>query len=170
MQELFSNLGIDWKILIAQIINFAILLFILRAFAYKPIMKMLQTRRDEIEKAAKHASEMDARIKNIEETKEAALAEARKESTELIRKAEVSAVAAAEKVLADAKTEAERATAAEHKKLAQEHEKLREDLRKEMGEVVASAIERSVGDVMDKSAKEKLLSQALERTSVKTHA
>src|SRR3989338_792281 len=109
MQELFSNLGIDWKILLAQIINFAILLFILQKFAYKPIVKMLNSRREEIEKADKHASEIDARIKNIEETKEAALAEARKESTKMIKKAETNAVEAAEKIMADAKAEATRA-------------------------------------------------------------
>lgn len=163
MGELFSNLGIDWKILIAQAVNFAVLLFILRAFAYKPVLKMLNTRREEIEKAQKYAGEIEARIKNIEETKETALAEARKESTILIKKAEENAVKAAEKIVADANAQAKAAGAAEHKKLEQEREKLREDLRKEIGETVVLAIEKSVGDVLDKGAKEKLLSQALDK-------
>jgi len=164
MSELLFNLGIEWKILAMQIVNFAILLFILQRFAYKPIVKMLDTRREEIEKAKKHASEIDARIRTIEEAKESALAEARKESTALIHKAEANATQAAEKIVSDAKAQALSAAAVEHKKLEQEREKLREDLRKEIGETVAVAIERSVGDILDKGAKDKLLTQALEKT------
>jgi len=162
--ELFGNLGINAKVLATQIINFAVLLLILQKFAYKPVVGMLEKRREEVERANKHASEIEARIKNIEDTKEAALAEARKESSELIKKAEVSATQAAEKIVADAKEQTLHAAAAEHRRLEQERDKLREDLRKEIGETVASAIERSVGDVLDKGAKEKLLSQALEKT------
>src|SRR3989344_4307849 len=102
--ELFVNLGINAKVLATQIINFAVLLLILQKFAYKPVVGMLEKRREEVERANKHASELE------------------------------------------------------------ERDKLREDLRKEIGETVASAIERSVGDVLDKGAKEKLLSQALEKT------
>src|SRR3989344_6010435 len=105
MSDLFANLGINAKVLAAQIINFAVLLLILQKFAYKPIVGMLEKRREEVEKTNKHASEIEARIKNIEDTKEAALAEARKESTELIKKAEASAVQAAEKIVTDAKSQ-----------------------------------------------------------------
>ena len=163
MGELFSNLGRNSKVLAAQIINFAVLLLILQKFAYKPIIRMLEKRREEIAKADKHASEIEARIKNIEETKDAALAEARKESTELIKKAETQATQAADKIVADAKTQALHMASVEQKKLQEQHEKLRQELRKEIGATVASAIEQSVGDILDKSAKEKLLTQALEK-------
>ena len=50
MSELFSKLGIDWKLLIAQIINFLVLLFVLYKFAYRPILSMLEKRTKKIEK------------------------------------------------------------------------------------------------------------------------
>ena len=157
-------MGIDWKLLIAQAINFAILLFLLQRFAYKPIIGMLEKRRENIRKSEKYADEMEAHMKKMDEAKEEVLSQARAESTTLMKRAEENAVKNAEKIVADAKAEALRASAAEQKKLAQERDKLREDLRREVGETVAMAIEKSVGDVMDKGTKEKLLSQAMEMT------
>ncbi len=164
MSDLLSNLGINAKMLAAQVINFAILLLLLQKFAYKPIVKMLNRRRTDIETANRRADEMESRIKGIEEAKDAALAEARKESSELIKKAEGSAVAASERIVADAKAEAARAAVQERKKLQEEHSKLRDELKKEIGSTVVAAIEQTIGDVLDAKAKEKLLSQALEKT------
>lgn len=170
MGELFSNLGINAKVLVAQIINFAILLLILQKFAYKPVVAMLEKRRHEIEKANKHADEIEARIKNIEEAKEVALNEARKESTQLIKHAEAQAAQAAEKIVEEAKAQAKHVALAESKKLREQHEKLRQELRKEIGATIALAIEKTVGDVMDKNAKDKLLEKAISHIKTNTHA
>ncbi|MBI3685123.1 hypothetical protein HY250_01845 [Candidatus Azambacteria bacterium] len=43
--ELFQKFGIDWRLLVMQIINFAILLFILKRYLYKPVMDMLERMR-----------------------------------------------------------------------------------------------------------------------------
>ena len=48
--ELLGNLGINGKLFMAQLINFAILFFILRKFAYQPILKVLDERKDKIDK------------------------------------------------------------------------------------------------------------------------
>ena len=47
--ELFGKLGIEWKLLLAQGLNFILLLIILRKFLYKPILKMLDERRAKAE-------------------------------------------------------------------------------------------------------------------------
>ena len=53
--ELLSNLGINGKLLLAQIVNFFILLYILKRFAYKPILKVLDDRKEKIEKGLRDA-------------------------------------------------------------------------------------------------------------------
>ena len=61
MSELLSKLGIDWRLLIAQLINFLILLFVLRRFAYKPILL-----RDIHVMVIKRANEKQKIIANME--------------------------------------------------------------------------------------------------------
>ena len=87
MSELFHNIGIDWKVLLAQIVNFAILLFVLKKFAYKPILKVLNDRRKKIEEAIERSKSVDQKMAEIEILKEKILVEARRESDEIIKKA-----------------------------------------------------------------------------------
>ena len=58
--ELLHKLGIDWRLLIAQLINFSVLLFVLYKFLYHPILNILEKRRKQIE-------ENDIRTKSLEE-------------------------------------------------------------------------------------------------------
>jgi len=51
MAELFHALGIEWPILIAQVVNFAILLVVLWKFVYTPVMRLLDARREGVLKA-----------------------------------------------------------------------------------------------------------------------
>ena len=59
MGDLISQLGIDAKLLIAQVINFVVLLVVLYAFAYKPILKMLHKRTEKIEAGSKNAEKVE---------------------------------------------------------------------------------------------------------------
>lgn len=168
MAELFANLGINAKLLVAQIINFAILFLILQKFAYKPIIGMLNRRRADIETANKRADEMESRINGIEEAKDVALVEARNESSALIKKAEVDAVKNAEKIMANAKAENEKLAQEGRARIAQDREKLKEELKRELGETLVMAIEKSVGDVLDEKGKAKLVEQAMHKTKTRS--
>jgi len=53
--KLLQALGLDIRILSAQLINFAVLLFVLWRFGYKPILKFLDDRKDQIEKGVDDA-------------------------------------------------------------------------------------------------------------------
>ena len=51
MLELAEKLGLDWKLLLSQAVNFLVLLALLRQFAYKPLLKILKERRTKSKKA-----------------------------------------------------------------------------------------------------------------------
>lgn len=82
MSELFSQLGIDPKLLLAQGVNFVILLIVLTKFVYKPLMKMVEERRQKIELGVK-GGEMAKKI----------ISDAEQEKTGIIKGADVQAVA-----------------------------------------------------------------------------
>lgn len=67
MSELVEQLGLDWKLLLSQAVNFLILLVLLRRFAYKPLLKVLKERRAKIEGGLEKAEEAEARLLEVDE-------------------------------------------------------------------------------------------------------
>lgn len=94
--ELLSALGIDWQVLTAQLINYGILLVALSVLLYRPILKLLDERRERIAKAMEDAKKIDQKLKEIEKERQQVM-------KELDAKASV--------ILADAKKQAEGAKA-----------------------------------------------------------
>src|SRR3989339_882759 len=67
MGEFLSQFGISWKLLLSQLINFALILIVLRIFIYKPLLNVLKERREKIEKGLMKAEECDVRLKEVDE-------------------------------------------------------------------------------------------------------
>src|SRR4030042_2105348 len=104
--ELLSNLGINGKLLLAQIINFLILLFVLHRFAYKPILKMLNDRTNKIEKGLKEAEESHKKLAEISEKEKEIITKARKDAQEILKKVEDTAKKNKEEIAIEAKNQA----------------------------------------------------------------
>jgi len=64
-----SSVEIDWKILVGQIVNFAILFFILKVLIYKPFLNLLKIRREKIEEGVNKSIEADKQLSKIGEMK-----------------------------------------------------------------------------------------------------
>lgn len=76
MNDLFRELGIDWRLLLSQAANFLILLVVLRLFVYGPLMKVLAQRRARIEEGIMKAAEADVRLSEANQTAKEKLKEA----------------------------------------------------------------------------------------------
>ncbi len=112
------NVEIDWKILVGQIINFAILFFVLKTFVYKPFLDLMKKRRETIEDGVNKSIEADKQLNKVQELRRemekvtedekkkilsAAEAESKKRAEESMKKAEEERAA----LLIKAKKEAE---------------------------------------------------------------
>jgi F-type H+-transporting ATPase subunit b len=82
-----SALGLDLKMLIAQLISFSIVFFVLWKFAYKPIFAMLNARRDKIAEALANAERIKADVARTEAERQKILAEAGDKANKLIDEA-----------------------------------------------------------------------------------
>jgi F-type H+-transporting ATPase subunit b len=92
MEQLIHVFGLDWKLLLIQVVNFLILLGVLSYFLYRPILNLMEKRQKEIEEgvlAAREAEEDRAR--------------AREEHTEVISKAEKEAEGIVGRAMEDGK-------------------------------------------------------------------
>ena len=82
--DALAQLGIDWKLLLAQVVNFGILLFILKRYAYQPMLQLMDERAARIEKGLKDAEAAEQKLRSVEEEEKAILAGARQQAKELL--------------------------------------------------------------------------------------
>ncbi len=102
MEEILHNLGIDWKLLLAQVINFFILFLILKKFVYKPILGIMQKRREDIEKGIEFNKSADERLKSADSEKAETLRLAKEKALGIVTEAESTANTRREEMLKEA--------------------------------------------------------------------
>ena len=110
VQQIAQTFGVDWPHLIAQIVSFSIVCFLLQRFAYKPVLKMLEDRRRQIEEGIANTKKIADDLAQAEARRQEMLAQTNEQITKLIEEARASAarvkdeetqkaIAAAEQIL-----------------------------------------------------------------------
>ena len=85
---LFEQLGINWKLLLSQAVNFFILLIILRLFAYKPLLSVMKKRNERIKEGLEKADQADIRLKEVDGIAKDHLKKADLQAIEIIKTTE----------------------------------------------------------------------------------
>ena len=85
---LLEQLGINWKLFISQAVNFFILLVILRAFVYKPLLAVIKKRKERIEEGLTKAAEADVRLQEVDTIAKAHLKKADNQAIQIIKSTE----------------------------------------------------------------------------------
>jgi F-type H+-transporting ATPase subunit b len=158
--ELLTSLGIEWKLLVAQIINFGILVFVLYKLVYRPLLKVLDERSQMVQDAKDKSSSVDAKLDEIKALEESTLAESRKRGAEIIKETEAAALVLKARLEKDAAEAATKVVREAEVRMKAEQEKMNASLKSEIKEIVASAIESTVGKYLDAGAKHKLAEEA----------
>src|SRR3989344_3734981 len=82
--EILKNFGVQPVLLVAQIVNFLIILFILRKFFFGPITKVLEDRRQKIEEGLKNAETIERKLEETEEKTAKILEDAANQAKQVI--------------------------------------------------------------------------------------
>jgi F-type H+-transporting ATPase subunit b len=85
--QLFNNLGIDWHLLIAQIINFLLLLFILNKYLYKPVIRRIEKDEEKIKDVEKEKEKLEAEKEKLQKQNAEVLINAKLQSQDIINEA-----------------------------------------------------------------------------------
>lgn len=159
--ELLNNLGINVKLLIAQIVNFLILLFILYKFAYKPVFKILDNRTKKIEKGLKDAEEAKNKLVEISEKEKKIVAEAKKEAQIIIKKAEETAIQSAKDIEVSAKNQSDKILEEAKVQIEQEKDKAVKEIKSKIAELVIKATEKIIDEKIDQNKDKELIEKAI---------
>src|SRR3989344_5440199 len=76
--DILKSFGIQPTLLLAQIVNFLIILFLLSKFFYKPIIRMLEDRKKRIEQSLTNTDLIEEKLKNTQEKSTQIIKEAQK--------------------------------------------------------------------------------------------
>lgn len=159
--ELLHEFGFDPKLLLAQIINFLVILWILKRFMYKPILEMLKKRQHLIQEGLDRAEKARILLEEVEKKEQKILQDAQKraqqilddaknESMEIIRQTEESAKEQAGKIIEEAKRKIEQDTKETEKRLT-EH----------VSRIAIDFLKKAVGKLFDKKSQEEIMKKAV---------
>jgi F-type H+-transporting ATPase subunit b len=160
-------LGINFPGLVAQIINFGILLVILRLVAYKPIMRMLDERASRVRESIETAERIKERESDTARQVEERMEEARREGQTLIAQAQQISARIQEEARQQAQTEGEALLARARNEIQLERDSAIALLRGEFADITISAAERVIGQSLDRRAHQRLIDEVLAESSFK---
>jgi F-type H+-transporting ATPase subunit b len=162
MEELVKTFHIDASLLLAQLVNFAIVLFVLYKFAYKPILKTLNDRTGKIEKGLKDAEDAQNKLAEMEKKEKEVLVKAKEEGQKIISAAEATARKNKEEFLLETKQQAEKILAEAGKKIEEEKNKMITDVRSEVAGLVVMATEKILGEKIDVEKDKELIKKSIQ--------
>jgi F-type H+-transporting ATPase subunit b len=159
-KETAETFGWNPWLFLSQVISFVIVALLLRRFAYKPILGVLEERRRRIEEGLLNAEKIKKELAEAEKRYQEILAkanadaqrmidEARESSAHLAERKEQEAIAAAEQILAKAREAS-----------ALEHERTMVELKRELGHLVVETTAKVTGKVLTSDDQRRLQEEA----------
>lgn len=85
MNAFLEQFGIDWKLFLSQLVNFALVLVVLRLFVYKPVLKIIKERNKKIQEGLDKAEQANVRLKEVDQIGKEKIKEAEQESINIIK-------------------------------------------------------------------------------------
>ena len=162
-----DELGLNIPVLIAQLVNFFLLLVVLRLFLYKPILEMLDRRSQRIREGLQAAEQSKEQAAQTEQEVAAQLAEARSQGQTLLAQAQESANRVQEEARAQARREAEILLERARSEIQLERDQAIAELRAQFADLTVAAAEKVINQSLDRQAHRRLIEDVLAESSLR---
>ena len=142
MSQLFAAFGIDWRLLVINVINFSALFAVLSYFLYRPLTSMLAVRRERVAEGMRAAEDAMRERKELADARAGMLASAGAEADDVLSKARASALLKSQEIVSAGEVSAENLLKdAEARSKELQAEALRES-KQEVAKLIVLGIER----------------------------
>ena len=156
-----STLGLNLKEYIAQLINFGVILLVMWKCVFPPLMRGLDERTKKIAKCLRDAEDAQTLKRTAEDERGRMIAEARKETKNIVDAARAQVVTERETMLKTAKQEVEKLVVAGKEQLRTEKESMMREAKSDLTELVITAVEKITKEKLDAHKDAKLLQEIL---------
>ena len=159
-KETADTFGWNLGLFLSQVISFTIVALLLRRFAYKPILKVLEERRQQIAEGLLNAEKIKQQLAEAEQRHAEILAKANAQAQRMIDEARESAGHLSERKQQEAVATAEQIIAKAREASAIEHERTMVDLKRELGRLVVETTAKVTGKVLTSDDQRRLQEEA----------
>lgn len=142
MEAIIEAFGIDAKLIIIQIVNFAILMVALGYFLYTPILKMLKEREDKIAQGIADAEQAAIAKNQAEAEKKDILTAAHSSAEDVVARSKNTAETSASEIMADAQNKAAEVMKTANEKAKQLHAQVQKEAESEIAKTAILAAEK----------------------------
>lgn len=163
--EILANLGINGKIFLAQVVNFFLLMYILKRFLYEPLLKIMKDREVKIKEGLNNAVKAEKRIIEIEEEAKKQMEEAAREVDKILEKAHVEAEEHKIDLIREAQEEVTRIKEEAKAALKKEKETIVAEVRKETGELAVLIAKKIIKEKISSEDRDRFLNEVEEKMS-----
>lgn len=150
-----------WTIL-ATLLNFFILMFILKKFLYKPVKKMLDSRKNEVEQIYSEASDKNAAAAELKAEYENKLAVAKETANDIVKTATVKAQSRSNEIVDEAQAKASVLLQRASEQIEQDKKKVVNEIKNQITDMAIGAAEQVVGKELTSTDHKKLIEDFIE--------
>lgn len=161
MESLIETFHLDWKVMVAQAVNFAIVIAVLYFFALKPLKKLMDERGATIQGGLDNAEKQKELLAAQEAEYAKALAAARAEAASMMKEAKADTEKYRGEMMAQAQADVAASIEAGKKQLEAEKERMMGDAKKEIVALVMSATEKVLGAAATGPVEAKLVEESI---------
>jgi len=159
--EILKNFGIDPILLIAGIVNFLIILFILKKLVYKPVFNILQKRADGIKEGIAQAEESQKALKDAETKEKKIIKEAQETAKKIIQDAKEQALVVGKNIEEKAKKQSDQMIEDAKVQIEIETKKAEQQLNKHISELSIEILKKSLGSTFGSKEQSEIVSKAV---------
>ena len=156
-----ETFGVNWPFFIAQLLNFVIVLFVLKKFAFGPIQEMLEQRRKRIAEGEDKLKRIEQQLADSEQRTQEAIDKANADAARLINEAKESAASLSEKKAQEAVASAQQILAKAEEAATAERKTMTAELKKEFGRLVTATTANVTGKVLNDDDQKRINEEAL---------
>jgi F-type H+-transporting ATPase subunit b len=160
LRDTADTFGWNPWLFLSQVISFVIVAFLLRRFAYKPILAVLEERRRKIEEGQLNAEKIKKELAEAEKRYQEILAKANADAQKMIDEARQSSAHLAERKEQEAIMAAEQIIAKARETITLEHERTMAELKHEIGRLVVDTTAKVTGKVLTSEDQRRLQEEA----------
>ncbi len=164
-ERIVTTFGVDWPHLLAQVASFCIVCLILYRFAYRPVLKMLEVRREQIAQGLANAEQIKAELARTEAQRQEVLAQANVQATKFIEEARAAAARVQEQEIQKAIAAAEQIMIKAREAAAQDHDRMLVELKREVGRLVVQATSAVTGKILTSEDQRRLAEETAKQVA-----
>jgi F-type H+-transporting ATPase subunit b len=161
LEQITRNFHITWPLFISQCISFIIVAILLKKFAFGPIQKMLDERRERIAAGEAKLKQIEKQLADSEANTAAAIAKANAEAVRLVDEAKAGAATFSEQKSQEAITNAQQILVKAEAAAKADRERLSTELKREFGRLVAATTSQVTGKILNADDQKRINEDAL---------